>query len=130
MKKIFVIMTLLGALLLGGFSADAKTTRKTSTRPKTAAAANITVAKNYAGYPDPTGHTYKTTGNGVTVILEFDNPYSLTFTTIAGRDKAVQSIGWEQNGFQIQASDVYLEISEDGKSLLDPSSGAVCKIVK
>ena len=72
MKKIITVCMLAMAVLFGGMSADAKTTKKSSTKKSSSAPAGIT-ARFVDGYPDITGHTSKMVDQGITLKVIFKN---------------------------------------------------------
>lgn len=129
MKQIFSFILGAVILLAAAASVDAKTTKKSSSKATTNTA-NIEVATNYMGYPDPTGHSYKATGNGITMVLDFQDPYTCISTMTYKKDRAVESLGWSQDGGAIYMPGMTLYLSTDGKALQDPESEVIFKIIK
>ena len=132
MKKILKLLMILCFGLISGvaFAQNTKKKSPAKSKSKVETPANITVAKNYEGFPNPTGHTYKSQQNGVTIIISFDSPYSISAYTAYGKDRVEESWSWSQDGYLINAGPVYLRMSEDGRQLQEVDSGVVLNITK
>lgn len=133
MKRKFLILSFVMIMLAGlqPSEAFAKQKSKRTTKSQTTTTKNIEVEKNWEGYPDPTGHTYRLSMEGYTWTLDFTSPYNLIVTTSYKKDKAVESWGWNQEGgviYSVGGSCFYL--SEDGKALKDRDSELIFYIIK
>ena len=111
MKKVITTCLLAVALLAGGITMDAKTTKKK------AKASSSAVSKNAYGYPNPQGHTYKAVVNGNTITVKFNGSSSGTITTSDGHSAPY---GWYQEKDCIMMGNFIFMISADGKELTGP----------
>lgn len=127
-----LLVLVLAIIMIGSCPADAQKKKKTTKSQTTFnnTPANIQVGKNYEGFPDPTGHTYKRVGNGVTIILTFDSRHSATATYTYKKNKTVESLGWEQDRNVLRMPEFIFIVSEDGRILTDTETGASLYIVK
>lgn len=123
MKKIIAVCMLAMAVLLGGMNADAKTTKKSSTKKSSSAPAGVT-AKFVDGHPDITGHTYKMVDQGITVKVTFKNNGDATVNLSDKRYSENRAFEWEYlgDGFvELVAADgstgMYIFIDDNGKKL-------------
>lgn len=132
MKKLLVLLMVLSVGLgLGeGFAQKTKKKSRAKSKAKVEAPADITVAKNYAGFPNPLGHAYKAQQNGISVIVDFDSPYSMSMYSTIGKTRGEESWGWSQDGYVINAGNMYFQLSEDGKQLLEMENQVVLKIIR
>ena len=130
--KFFIpVLMLISFLCFMPSVAEAQKKSKKVTRTERVAPKEIEVQKNWDGFPDPTGHVYTASGNGITMTLTFNDPYSITVVTKDKRNKSVESWGWHQEGgviYTVGATSLHL--SEDGKALLEPESNVIFNIVK
>lgn len=121
MKKLLSIILIIGlSFAIAEATAKTNAKKKSSTKSTVAAPANVTVAKNYDGFPDPTGHVYRGKGNGITMTFDFDGRRSMTITTTYKKDKVIESWGWEQDGYRLYIMNEWLVISDDGRVISAP----------
>ena len=128
MKKIVSISVLAVALLFGGFSTEAKTTKK-STKAKTTQTSK-SVAKNAYGYADPSGHTYQGTNQGIKITITINKRVNgVSSATISTSDGGSASYGWYQSENNLSLGSLHFRISDDGKMLI-AENGVEYKLIK
>ena len=124
MKKAIALLMLAMAILIGGVSADAKTTKKKS---KSTTSSSIKFGTLPDGYPDIGGHTYTTTLQGAKFEVKF-GPYTGSNSTVylkaTYRGQTEEEINnWYYEGggiimFYMNVGDpAYFQITNGGKEL-------------
>ena len=124
MKKTITILLLFGAFLLGNFSIEAKTTKKS---PKSGTTTTKTIPMEFSNcIPLASGHTYTADvpGGKITWYFNPNGRLKMSFKKQTGEGY------WEQNGetFQFYGVDYnfigYGQIEDDGKTIyIIPNDG-------
>ena len=125
------------AILVGGISADAKTTRKKSSGT---AASSIKFEKLYDGYADVGGHTYVGTLQGFKVTMKFGpySPYNGFFSIRVSKNGQWEE---EENNWYYEGDGIimlymdggtpcYFEIRDGGKTLYNEAADWTLKVTK
>lgn len=137
MKKLITICLLVITLLVGGMTADAKTSKKKSS---SSASSSVKFGQLYDGYPDIGGHTYTGTLQGYKLTVKF-GPYSSSNGIV---DIKVSYKGqWEEeiNNWYYEGGGVimfymdggvpcYYEIRNGGKELYNEDANLTLKVTK
>lgn len=136
MKRIVTILMLAVAILVGGASVEAKTTKKSGK-----SSSSIKFTEMYDGYPNIGGHTYTGTLQGMKATLKFDpitggsnGFYSIRASYKGQWEEEINNWYYEGNGtimlYMDGGTPVYFEIRNGGKELYNSEANWVLKATK
>lgn len=135
MKKVFTLMVLLMAALIGAGTIDAKTTKK-----KSSSSSSVSFGEFYDGYPNINGHTYSGTIQGYKLTVAFSDfngrmgEVDIKASYRGQWERELNNWYYEGDGIIMFYMDggnpVYFEVTNGGKSLYNEESGISLKLVK
>ena len=124
MKRIISILVLAMMVLVSGAGIEAKKTTKKSDKKATTTSSAKIATDSYGNYMF-TGHKYKGTFQGVSMTIDFVDPYTAHITAKQGYDTEIQAWEWRASGDMIQVGQMMFTISDSGKLLTSTSNPAM-----